>query len=309
MSEAPTVADRPDTDRPATALVTGTSSGIGFATVLRLLEDGLHVVAGMRNPQRDGAGLLAASRTIGSIDEGALRIVALDVDDDASVAAAFDGIERIDALVNNAGTSPVGSVEEFGIDRWKALFETNLFGAVRCMQAAMARFRTQGHGTIVNISSIAGRVVVPMFGPYSASKYALEAASEALAMEARPFGVRVVLIEPGAVRTPIQQKTTPPPRTSPYPESAKNWGFALGYDHARASDPSLIADEVAAAVREAVTGGAPGARQRPVGQGCRAMIELRERLGDDAWQELWSAPTAEFLERYRALTGIDLRPA
>jgi len=206
-------------------------------------------------------------------------------------------------LVNNAGTSPVGSVEEFALDRWKALFETNVFGVVRCIQAVLPGFRRQGHGCIVNISSVAGRAVVPMFGPYGASKWAVEALSEALAMEVRPFGVRVVVIEPGAIRTPIQQKTTPPPRDSPYRAAAKNWGFAMGYDHARASAPEVVADAVAEAVADEA-----GPLRRPVGQGCEALVGLRDRLGEEAWVRLWSLPTDRFLEQYREVSGLDVAP-
>jgi NAD(P)-dependent dehydrogenase (short-subunit alcohol dehydrogenase family) len=281
----------------STALVTGTSTGIGFATALRLARDGHDVVATMRDPEAGAAPLLDAAADAGS----RLRVAALDVEDDASVAAAFAEAGAVDVLVNNAGTSPVGSIEELPVARWKSLFETNVFGVVRCVQAVLPSMRQRGSGCIVNISSVTGRTVLPMFGPYAASKFAVEALSEALAIEGRPFGIRVALIEPGAIATPIREKTTIPPRESPYREVAKNWGFAQNWAHDRASPPDVVADAVALA---AATEEWP--LRWPVGQGCLEEIEHRARHTDESWIDLWSSPTADFLERYRQLTGIDL---
>lgn len=281
----------------ATAFVTGTSTGIGFATALRLAEAGYDVLAGMRSPETAGAALVDA----GAAHPGTITPIRVDVDDDASVQAAFRQGGPVEVLVNNAGASPVGAVEEFPVEELKALFETNVFGAVRCMQAALPAMRAAGRGVVVNISSVAGRAAQPMFGPYSASKSALEALSESLAAEARPFGIRVAVVEPGAIATPIRAKTIPPGRDTPYREAAKNWGFASRWVHARASAPELVADAVLTAVED------PDARFRyPVGQGCVETIQLRAEMRDEDWIALWGAPTAEFLERYRELTGTDL---
>ena len=287
--------------RMRTAVVTGTSTGIGYASALRLAEQGHQVVATMRRPREDGESLLERAAALGLAHR--LEIVPLDVDDDDSVASAFADIARrweIDILVNNAGTSPVGSVEEFAIEDWKSVFETNVFGLVRCTQAVLPGMRERGRGHIINVSSIAGRLVMPMFGPYSASKFAVEALSEALALEARPHGIRVALIEPGAVRTSIREKTGVPPKDSPYRPVAKNWGLAMGWEHDRGSEPVEVAERIA----ELVMDPEPSLRN-PVAQGCSETIAIRSRHTDEAWAELWCAPTAEFLGRWGKLRGAD----
>ncbi|MDA3039562.1 MAG: SDR family oxidoreductase [Actinomycetota bacterium] len=289
------------------SLITGTSSGIGLATAVRLALSGHRVIATMRDTSRadDLLSAVAAAGATAGMDLD-VEVVELDVCDDASVAAAFKLVGPVDVLVNNAGTSPVAAVEDFPIADWQALFETNLFGVVRCTQAALKSMRERRIGHIINISSLVGRATQPVFGPYAASKQALEATSEALAAEVAPFGIRVTIIEPGAVITPIREKTGVPDRSSPYRPVAKNWGFHAGYIHARARGPEEVADAIAAAIVD------PHAPLRiPVGVGVEELIELRSRLDDQAWVSLWSANTAEFLARYHELTGIDLtdRPA
>ena len=279
-----------------TALITGTSTGIGRATALKLARSGLTVWATMRDPSM-GASL----RSIAD-DEGLdLRILQLDVEDEGSVQAAFEQTGGIDVLVNNAGLSPVGSVEEFELAQWKQLFETNVFGLIRCTQAALPHMRNQAFGRIINISSVAGRVAIPMFGPYSSSKWAVEALTETLASEASIFGIHVCLIEPGAVATPIREKTGQPDRNSPYRPVAKNWGFSVGYDHAFPSEPEDVADCVA----ELVADPSPPLRVT-VGRGVQQMVELRARHNDEEWVDLWSLETSDFLSTWESLTGDDL---
>lgn len=281
------------------ALITGTSSGIGLATAVRLAGDGHRVLATMRDTGR--AGDLLETAGAAGVE---VEVVELDVDDDASVARTFDRVGPIDILVNNAGTSPVGAVEEFPLAQWRSLFETNLFGVVRCTQAALPAMRARGSGHIVNISSVTGRTAIPMFGPYAATKWAVEALSETLAGEVARFGIRVTLVEPGAIATPIRGKTATPDRASPYRPVAKNWGFLLAHDHARARGPAEVADVVAAAVADP-----SGPLRRTVGVGIDELIELRRRHRDEEWIELWSSDTADFLSRYRSLTGVDLTAA
>lgn len=278
------------------ALITGTSSGIGLATAVRLASDGFRVVATMRDPDKASDLLAEAERAA-----VALEVVALDVNDDASVAAAFDEIGPVDVLVNNAGMSPVGAVEELPIAQWKELFETNVFGVVRCTQAALPAMRERRSGHIINISSMTGRTAIPMFGAYSASKWAIEAMSESLASEAAMFDIRVSLIEPGAIATPIRGKTIGPDRNSPYRQVAKNWGFSVGYDHALARGPEEVAEAIARVV------GDPSAPFRTtVGQGVNELIELRSVHTDEQWIDLWSSDTSEFLARFQEQTGSDL---
>ena len=278
------------------ALVTGTSTGIGRATAVELAQRGHDVAATMRDTSK-AAGLSADAAAAGV----AVEVIELDVNDDASVAEGFAAAGEVDVVVNNAGMSPVGSIEEFAIDAWKSLFETNVFGLVRCIQAALPGMRERARGHIVNISSVAGRTAIPMFGPYAASKWAVEAVSESLAPEAAIFGIHTTIVEPGAIVTPIREKTGAPDRNSPYRPVAKNWGFAVGHDHAHASPPELVASTVA----DAIEADRPPLRVT-VGTGVDELIELRGRHSDQEWVDLWSADTAGFLARWQSLTGIDL---
>src|SRR5215213_11251941 len=155
-----------------TALVTGCSTGIGFATALRLATEGFDVVATMRNPDKDGEPLLRAASDAGV----ELQLRALDVRDDESVRRAFEGLDDLEVLVNNAGLVGFGSAEEMSVQWWQDLYDTNLFGPVRCMKAALPIFRARGGGCVVNVSSVAGSVAMPGTAAYGSSKAALEAA-------------------------------------------------------------------------------------------------------------------------------------
>lgn len=285
-----------DGTKMKTALVTGSSSGIGLATAVRLATDGLRVFASMRDTSRSTE-VLAAAETAGV----AVEVTELDVNSDRSVAEAFERLDTIDVLVNNAGMSPIGSVEEFPLDEWKDLFETNVFGVIRCTQAALPAMRRQESGHIINVSSMAGRTAIPMFGAYSSSKWAVEAFTESMASEVAAFGIRTTLIEPGAIATPIREKTGAPDRSSPYRPVAKNWGFSVAYDHRNARGP----DEVAAAISGAISDERSPLRIT-VGMGVDEIIELRSQHSDEEWVALWSADTADFLAQFEAKTGTDL---
>ena len=192
----------------AVALVTGASSGIGLATAVTLARGGHTVVATMRN--LNGAGEL---RKIVSEEKLPVEVAALNVDEDASVSAAIGKAlaERghIDVLVNNAGIGGGGAVEEVPMDFFRQMMETNFFGALRCMKAVIPSMRERRQGCI--------RVAMAPQAPYAASKFALEALSECLAQEMKAFNVRVAMIEPGVIATPIFGKAKPLPMDSPYP--------------------------------------------------------------------------------------------
>ncbi len=179
-------------------LVTGASTGIGRATVIELAARGHAVVATARDVS-----------TIADLDAAAH--LPLDVTDTASIASVADRAGAVDVLVNNAGISAGGALETYPMDVAERVFATNTFGPLRMVQAFAPRMRTAGRGVIVNISSVNGVVTSPMGGIYAASKHALEALSEALQLELGHFGVRVVIIEPGYIATPIQTKANPVP--------------------------------------------------------------------------------------------------
>lgn len=178
----------------AVVLITGASSGIGEATAHRLLKAGYRVWATARQ-----VAALEGLKAAGA------QVLALDVTDEASVTAAVEAVAaaegRIDVLVNNAGYSQSGAIETLPLERIRAQFETNVFGLIRLTQLVLPHMRSQGGGTVVNLSSIVGRLAFPGAGAYAASKHALEAFSDALRFEVSGFGIRVVLIEPGLIRT------------------------------------------------------------------------------------------------------------
>lgn len=186
-------------------LITGCSSGIGLLTAVRFARAGYRVYASMRDPARGAALLEQAAR------EGwRLRTPALDVTRDESVAGAVAKLleeteGRIDVLVNNAGYLCIGPVEETTPDELRAQMETNVIGVLRTLRAVLPVMRAQRRGSVVNVSSVLGRVAVPANGIYQSSKWALEALTETLRYEVRPFGIRVTCVEPGPFKTEIRQ--------------------------------------------------------------------------------------------------------
>jgi NAD(P)-dependent dehydrogenase (short-subunit alcohol dehydrogenase family) len=265
-------------------LVTGSSRGFGHLICGHLAANGHRVYAGMRNPAGPGADLA-----------GACNVVELDVTDGDAVAHAVQNVidreGRLDAVVNNAGYPLWGPLEETPLEEIQREFDVNVFGALRVTRAAVAIMREQRSGVLVQMSSISGRVVAgPFWGHYAASKFALEAFSEAVAYELRPFGVRVVLVEPGSYETTIDEST----RLSP--------GLAEGrsaYDDAYrpmsdVGEPWALGDpnEVARAVVRAIEDDKTPLRV-PLGEDARWYIRAKER-GDEEYLraiwELWRLP-------------------
>jgi NAD(P)-dependent dehydrogenase (short-subunit alcohol dehydrogenase family) len=182
-----------------TWFITGTSSGFGRAFAEYAIERGHNVVASARNPDKlQQLVALAPERVL------AVRLdVTRRAEVDAAIATAVHRFGRIDVLINNAGFGVIGALEETPEAELRAIMETNFFGAMAVTQAALPQLRAQRSGAIVNISSLGGQLSFPGFSAYSASKFALEGASEALALEMAPFGVKVLIVEPGAFRTEL----------------------------------------------------------------------------------------------------------
>src|SRR5260221_736094 len=231
----------------AIILITGTSKGIGRESALHLAELGHTVYASMRSldraaPLRDEAAARAVSP----------HILQLDVTDAGSVArgvaSVLAGEGRIDALVNNAGIGTLGSTEFTSDEAAHAVFETNYFGALRMIRAVLPAMRSQGSGAIVNISSVAGRIAPGCMGAYPASKWALEAACEALAQEVTSLGIRVALVEPGFIVTPILDKAldslTPNP-ASPYADIERRVSTIFGQARVTGGTPRQVAETIA----------------------------------------------------------------
>ena len=182
------------------AVVTGTSSGIGFETALALAREGYYTYATMRDTTKSDKIQELAKKENLKID-----VLELYVDDENSVKTAIQKIleqkQRIDVLVNNAGWGLWGCVEDVSINEFKAQFDTNFFSIIRLIQEVVPTMRKQGSGTIVNVSSVVGRIGFPASPAYISSKFALEGLSESLRFELAPFGVNVVIIEPGVIKT------------------------------------------------------------------------------------------------------------
>ena len=182
------------------AVVTGTSSGIGFETSLALAREGYFTYATMRDTTKSDK-----IKEIAQKENLKISILELDVDDEKSVKSAIAQIlnqkQRIDVLVNNAGWGLWGCVEDVSIDEFKEQFETNFFSIIRLIQEVAPAMRKQGSGTIVNVSSVVGRIGFPASPAYISSKFALEGLSESLRFEFAPFGVDVIIIEPGVIKT------------------------------------------------------------------------------------------------------------
>ena len=182
------------------AIVTGSSSGIGFETSLALAREGYFTYATMRDTTKSDK-----IKEITQKENLKINILELDVDDEKSVKSAIahilDQKQRIDVLVNNAGWGLWGCVEDVSVDEFKEQFETNFFSIIRLIQEVAPTMRKQGSGTIVNVSSVVGRIGFPASPAYISSKFALEGLSESLRFELAPFGVDVIIIEPGVIKT------------------------------------------------------------------------------------------------------------
>ena len=285
-------------------LITGTSTGIGLATAIHLAREGHEVYATMRNPDGGAAEL----NKVVTAEDLPVTVLQLDVDDDASVRNAIDEVldraGHIDALVNNAGFGVGGTIEDTEVNDFRRGMETNFFGALRCIKAVLPQMRERRSGCIVNVTSIAGRITSMVADPYTASKFALEAASEDLALEMRPFDVRVAIIEPGVILTPIYTKVVPRPEGSPY---AKRYARITQFFAKRLQDPGP-AELVAEAISHAISTDKPKLRYL-VGADAEAMVPARARMTDEEWVEFGAEQSDEqWYARFEQALGIDLRP-
>jgi len=277
-----------------TALITGTSTGIGLETALHFARQGYRVFAGARKPE---------------VVESHPNIVPvkLDVDQDESVRECVDRVlaeaGEIDVLVNNAGVGLSGAVEMVPLDKVRAMFETNFFGAVKMMQAVLPSMRARRSGTVVNVTSVLGHVTMGCHGFYAATKFALAAVSEALAAEMKPFGIRVGIIEPGVILTPIWNKgERSMPKDHPYRQSVDRM-FRLFRSQ---MDGGTKPDAVASAIYEAVAEGATKLRY-PVGEDADVMAAARDRMTAAEWVALLAEEDeAKFLAGAENAFGVDL---
>jgi NAD(P)-dependent dehydrogenase (short-subunit alcohol dehydrogenase family) len=285
----------------AIALITGTSTGIGLATAVTLARGGHTVFATMRNPAGGGGEI----RTIAELENLPITVLPMDVGDDASVR---DGVDqalaqsgRIDVLVNNAGIAVHGSVEELPLSEFRRTMETNFFGALRCIQAVVPGMRERRQGCIVNVTSVAGRISSAPQAPYAASKWALEAVSEALAQEVKPFGVRVAIVEPGIIATPIFGKVAPETGSSAYPHSRR-----MAALFAAALKNPVSPYVVGEAIRRIAESESWQLRY-PVGPDAGPFLAWRASMSDEDWVSSNAATDAEWLARVKRDFGLDVQ--
>jgi NAD(P)-dependent dehydrogenase (short-subunit alcohol dehydrogenase family) len=266
------------------AVVTGSSSGIGFEIALMLARNGFQTYATMRN--------LAKSENIKSIaskENLPIYIEQLDVTDNKSVTNAIQAIvskaNGIDVLVNNAGYALTGAFEDLAIEEIKAQYETNLFGLIRTTQTVLPIMRKQKSGAIVNISSGAGRFGYPGGSAYVSTKFAVEGLSESMAYELEPFGIKVILVEPGVIKTNIAngmviaEKSQNP--NSPYSQIMQKMSTSFEHMLENASSP----DVVAKVVLKAVTSENPSLRYL-AGKDVEMWIDAKRNMSDDQFYKM-----------------------
>jgi NAD(P)-dependent dehydrogenase (short-subunit alcohol dehydrogenase family) len=274
---------------PGAVLITGCSSGIGHETASRLAAKGWTVYATARRPEQ-----------IADLATAGCRTLALDVTDEASMTAAVAEVEAehgaVGALVNNAGYSQSGAIETLPMDRIRAQFETNVFGLVRMCQLVLGGMRRAGRGTIVNISSMGGKLTFPGGGAYHATKHAVEALSDALRWEVRGFGVRVVIIEPGLITTRFGETAAgslagaggaAEPEARPDDDPYAHFNAAVGSATVGVYEGPMARlgggpDSVARVIERAISSSNPRPRYKVTASARLAMAQ-RSLLPDRAW--------------------------
>jgi NAD(P)-dependent dehydrogenase (short-subunit alcohol dehydrogenase family) len=267
-----------------TVLITGTSKGIGLETALKFGRTGYKVFATMRNPE-------AASDLKQKIKNESLDITIskMDVDSDTSVKQCMDAIIQkhgsLDVLVNNAGIERHGSIEEMTMDDFQAIINTNYLGVLRCTKAVLPQMRKNEKGCIINIASVAGHIANSPLGGYAASKHALEAISEALAQEVKPFNVKVAIIEPGIINTQMASDIAVN-EESIYPHSKRFAGLFLA-SLKTPTPPSLVADKIFE-----VAENNNWILRHPVGPDAEPFIAWRASMSDEQWVD-WNATNDE----------------
>ena len=259
------------------AIVTGSATGIGYETALHLAKNGFSTYATMRNLQK-----AKEIKETADAESLPLDVIQLDVTDNVSITQAIDTVisqsGRIDVLVNNAGYGLIGSIEDMSIEELKAQYETNVFGIFRVTKAVLPHMRKQHGGSIINISSIAGRIALPLYSAYVSTKFAIEGLSESMAYELEPFGIKVAIIEPGAIKTNFrrEQAAKGSSEDSPYSSLMQSPSKAIE----EMLKHRLYPEEVAKTVIQAIENPKPKLRY-VVGKDAEELIELRRKSSDE----------------------------
>ncbi|HEX6671863.1 MAG TPA: SDR family oxidoreductase [Nitrososphaeraceae archaeon] len=265
------------------AVITGCSSGIGYETSILLAKNGFKTYATMRNVEKGDK-----LKDIAEKENLDLKIIKLDVTDDYSIKSAINEIiqetSRIDILVNNAGNNIAGTVEDLSIEEFKEQFETNFFGLVRVTKAVLPIMRNQNSGIIVNLSSIVGKMAIPLNSAYTSSKFAVEGFSESVRYELEDFGIKVILIEPGVIKSNFYEnikmsKNSLTDPNSPYQPITQKI-FEAFLSMIQYAFPAKIVADV---ILEAVTSDNPKIRYA-VGDDAKSITEAKKRLSDKEFE-------------------------
>jgi NAD(P)-dependent dehydrogenase (short-subunit alcohol dehydrogenase family) len=235
-----------------------------------------------------------------------ITILTMDVDSDRSVEDCFAAMYRqgvqIDVLVNNAGIERHGSVEELPMEDFRATMETNYFGALRCIRQVLPGMRERRSGCIINVSSVAGKIACSPLAAYTASKFALESLSEALAGEMKPFGVRVAIVEPGIIETPMAHAIREAP--SSHYRQGRNLAALFQAALEQHAPPSIIA----AAIRNVIESGTWKLRH-PCGPDAEPFLAWRAAMTDEQWIDFNALDSEGFRKRVKNDFGLDLKLA
>ncbi|GGW22452.1 SDR family oxidoreductase [Arenibacter certesii] len=267
-----------------TALITGTSNGIGLETALSFGRAGYKVFATMRYPK-----MAHHFRDIISKESLDITIHKMDVDSSDSVKKCIkpilEDLGTLDVLVNNAGVERHGSVEELTVSDFRTVMETNYFGVLRCIKSVLPEMRKNKNGSIINISSVAGHISNSPLGAYAASKFALEAVSEALAQEVKPFNIHVSIVEPGIIDTQMANNISIA-AGSIYPHS-KRLGGLFAASLKTPTSPTLVANKILE-----IANSKNWKLRHPVGPDAQPFLDWRASMTDEEWID-WNAANDE----------------
>ena len=281
-------------------IITGANRGIGFDTALVFGRAGYKVFATMRNP--DGATELKQKIKVESLP---ISLLKMDVDSDESVEETIKMILKengtVDVLVNNAGIERHGSVEEMELSAFKAVMETNYFGVIRCVKGVLPAMRKNRKGCIINIASVAGQIANSPLTSYAASKFALEALSEGLAQEVKPFNIRVCVVEPGIINTDMARDIQHGKNNSVYPHSFR-FGGLFRASLETPTEATLVADKIFEVAENETW-----ILRHPVGPDAIPFLEWRKSLTDEEWIDWHAMEDDAWYDAVQTDFGLDAR--
>jgi len=281
-------------------IITGANRGIGLDTTLAFARAGYKVFATMRNPSK----AISLKEQVQK-ESLPVQLLEMDVNSDASVKRCMDSIHQqngpVDVIVNNAGIERHGSIEGMDIEVFKEVMETNYFGVIRCIKAVVPSMRENKSGCIINVASVSGKISNSPLAPYSASKFALEALSEALAQEVKPFNIRVAIVEPGIIDTDMARDIQHAESNENYPQ-AHRFGGMFTASLQNPTSPTLVADTILNVAQNN-----SWQLRYPVGPDAVPFLEWRKSMTDEQWVD-WNAQSDD--QWYQAVQesfGLDAR--